>query len=294
MSNVPPGAIEIDDPSLVGPPVEIPGLNGTMSSFEDPEAASNQSQAFLESLAQERPSLGAAPNTTVLLPGGWIDPAGKLHNQAVVRELTGRDEEALAKISITENPVGYLHGLLAAVESVGGFPTNDQMLGELLAGDRDMLVLGVRMATYGSEMPVHLVCPACETEQDIAIELDVDVPVQKLEDPTERAFDVPLRNGSTAKVKLLTSADQDYVIEDRKATNAEQRTKTLERCVLSINGLPVNHHTIHDMGMADRQTLLDFLADHQPGPNYGEVSLPCSGCGRKYPLMLSLADLFRP
>lgn len=296
MSNVPPGAIPVNDPSLIGGPVELPFdiFDTAASTTEDPELASQQSTSFLSGLKAERPQIEPGGVRSIELPGGWLDKAGERHTEAFVRELTGVDEERLAKINVRDNPAAYLRGLLSAVESIGGFPVADEMLNELLVGDREMLILGVRIATYGNELPVHLVCPVCSEEMDIAVELEQDVPVRHLDEPERRAYDVELRGGRTAKVRPLTAAGQDAVLQDRKASVAKQKTITLEQCVISIDGLPANYQTVLNLGMADRETLLDFLADMQPGPDYEGVSVPCSGCGGSFPLTLSLADLFRP
>lgn len=282
-----PWGTPVDDPSLVGPPVDLPTR---ASAAVDPELASALTQSALD---EPKPTIEALPDTVVELPGGYIDPQGRLHSTAVVRELTGADEERISKVDPVANLPLWLNSLLKNVETIGDVQPTTEVLSALLIGDREALILGIRRATYGNGISVQVVCPNCGEEEDVIIEIDKDIPFKRMEDPEQRVFEVKLRDGDIAEVRLATVGVQDEILAAKKKTLAEITTLTLERCVLRINGNPAVHQTVLDLGSADRRTLATFLADNQPGPDYRGVKLPCRACGKEFPLTLDLADLFR-
>jgi len=240
---------------------------------------------------------GAAPEIdppedgSVRLPGGLITKDG-LVRSAVVRELTGEDEEALSKAR--GNPLRVTQTLLKAVETIGGEPVSNKVLKDLLVGDREALFLGIRIATFGKEIKFEEVeCPGCKERLDITVDL-TELPTRELADPEKREFEVALRNG-VAVVRLLNGGDQDAVLEEVEATGAEENTTLLSRSVISINGTKVNNSkaAVKKLGIKDRQTLLTFLVETAPGPRYDEVKSKHEVCDTEIPLYLAVDDLFR-
>jgi hypothetical protein len=281
----------IDDPSLIltdpVPTLEI--IDGSA----DPEYAAARASEVLDA-ANPRPQMVEPPDGQVALPAGWIDPKGVLHRTAQVRELTGKDEEKLSRINITSALPLYLRTLVTqGTEYIGNVEPSKEIIDQLLVGDREALILGIRIATYGDDVPIRVICPNCEATQDVAIELSKDVPVKTLDEPEVRTFDVPLRKGSVAVVQLATVAVQDEILAHPNTSEAELKTITLSKCVLSIDGVPATYDRVLNLGMADRKTILSFLAETQPGPDYEGVILPCPSCEKTFPIDLDLADLFR-
>jgi hypothetical protein len=253
--------------------------------------------AIAKATATPPPSMDDPSFTTVELPAGWISPDGLLVQTARVRELNGYDEEKMSRVP-PGNTATYVTELLAlGVEDLGGQKPSKKTLQGLLIGDRDALVLGVRQATYGNEVEFKLKCTECDTDSVINVLIDEDVPVIKLEDPLKRTFDVKLRNGEFAKVTLLTGAAQEAYSEGiEKKTNAEINTVMLAKSVVAINGMPVGgrNEDVLRLSSADRGTLTDFIAEHQPGPQLNkEIPVPCAVCGKEYPVFLGLPNLFR-
>lgn len=276
---------------LVGEPVDAPwAADGVLSTQEDPELASQASES---ALTGERPFMKNAPSGQVELPGGWFDRQGNLITSAVVKELTGHAEEKLSRIDMQANFPLFLQTLTKfGLDNIGGHEPTDEMLGDLLVGDREALILGIRIATYGPDVEMHIGCPECGAEEDIAVELDKDIPVEKMADPKQRQYEVPLRDGRVAIVEPATCGVQD-LIWDPKKTTAEMKTAALDRLVRSIDGRPVSLEEIRDLGLADRKALISRLSEVQPGPDFGGVKIPCESCGQEFQILLDLTDLFR-
>lgn len=272
----------------------------TISAFDDPTLASEAARSLLDNGDRREDDapvvIDQPPDCSVTLPGGLVTVTNDVITDAEVRELTGADEEALSKADAMRNPARYVQTILGrAVVRIGDHePPNKDVLSALLIGDRNMLLLGIRRATYGPTMDLSVDCPACEEGLDIEVDLHNDIPIRTMEDPTQRTFTVELRKGRQARVSLPCGGDQDAVLADGKRTVSEMNTLMLSRCVQEIDGQPVmGPAAVRNLGLADRRAILDFLADTQPGPRLEEVSEECPSCGRNVPVPIDLFGLFR-
>jgi hypothetical protein len=235
------------------------------------------------------------PEGAVHLPGGWFNKNGEHFQEAEVRELNGEDEEYIAKSNSNRNQGKLVAALLErAVVSIGGNRATKDMLEDLLIGDRDMLLMGIRVATYGDELEMAVMCPNCDNKIDLLYQFSVDVPVKELEDPTQREFKVQLRKNE-ATITLPDGRAQMAVFNSNKKTAAELNSLLLEKCLKYIDGQPpiggvVN--AVKFLNLKDRQTLIEFMIENQPGPQYGEVKQTCDQCEQEFPLVLGMSDLF--
>jgi hypothetical protein len=230
---------------------------------------------------------------SVTLPGGLVID-GEVYRQATVRELNGEDEEHISR-AVLGNPVRFQQALLErGVVSVGPHRADEELLDKLLVGDRDRLVLGVRVATYGDTMDMDVVCSHCGVESKIRVAFEDDLPIRPLPwDAREVEHEIALRNG-VAVVKLVTGAMQRYVYSLEGKTASELNTHLFTKCVVSINGEAVNGRleTVRQLGMSDRSAILDWLLENQPGPDYSAIKHACTICGKETPLDLQAEHLF--
>lgn len=274
-------------------------MSTTINAAENPQLANQLLEDVNKLVSQEVTGsipevvIPSLPDTTVTLAAGLIDPfAGTVSTTAEVRELNGADEEAIAKLS---DPGKALLAILErATVSIGEEPATKQLLGSLLAGDREALLLAIRRATFGSEVEVSTVCDKCPELQTFKIDLDKDVEVKKLDDPIrDRRFTVELKAG-LAKVNLPTGDVQTQIINATDKNSAELDTMLLAACVTEIGDQPVlNANRIRTLGITDRRLLLDEIAKRNPGPQLSEIKKACGTCGQEVYLPLTLAELFR-
>lgn len=234
-----------------------------------------------------------APSESVVkLPGGFINSAGELITTAEVRELTGADEEAIAKAGTIGKSLNVLlqRGLIA----LGSDEVSKDDLDTLLSGDRDAILIGVRRVTFGNTIDVPVQCQSCRQEGTAVIDLTTDVPERKLEDPVaDRAWDVETTRG-VVTVMLPNGIVQKKLMENMDKTSAEINTLLLSGCIVTINGSPsVGASTALSLSMADRAKIIDQILEKNPGPRLGEVKKACKACGEDMDLPLSLVDLFR-
>lgn len=251
------------------------------------------------------PEVPEPPADFVKLDGGFLFE-GDEQKTAVVRELTGEHEESLSRALKSDNGFHFLQVLLeCGVASIGSVDPSQikKALRSMLIGDRDRLALAIRIATYGDTIEVQdWPCPACGGKTTLELNLTEDdvVPSRKLAKVSDTEFEVELRKGGKAKVRLPNGADQLYVYEDDTLTGAERDSRLLQRCVLSVTDAKGTEHVlviepsyVLKMSIPDRRAILNELRDRQPGPKYNEIKFTHEECGNEVSIVLGLVDLFR-
>ena len=179
-----------------------------------------------------------------------------------------------------------------AVVKLGEKKPEPGYLDAMLAGDRELLLLAIRKATFGSQITVQgPVCQKCVEEVTIIIDLDKDINYKKLEGDKE--FIVNCKVGPV-KVKLPNGFTQKALVNSTNKTAPELDTIVLKDCVLEINGAPVmGAASVLNLSVLDRRAILNAISDRNPGPQLSEIKKDCPTCGSEVSLPLTLADLFQ-
>jgi hypothetical protein len=266
-------------------------------------ASSPQAQAAMERLladadkpeATPRPQIETPRDGFVTIPGG-IKVGEETITEVEVQELTGEAEERLAKARTSNDPMRFYNTLLEeGIASVGG-KSPEEVIGQMLVGDRETILLGIREATYGPEIELGTAfCEECREEFDATIEVK-DIPIRPLE--SETTFTVPLRKGGKAKVRLPEGADQTAYLKDPSLTDSERNSVLLSRCVITLpqNGeeMPVSGFPslVLSLGVVDRRNILAEIDKRQPGPRYDGLEIEHE-CGSKVAVfVMGLVSLF--
>ena len=257
-----------------------------------------QADEFNEAIKDSPPEVGEAAPTTVSLLRGIIDPdSGEWQDIAVVREMTGEDEEELARLSTKENVTyaDYTTALLSrAVLSIGtqSIKGNQSVLDSLIIGDRDLLFLGVIKATYGNVRSFSVTCGHCSKSNDVRVNLDEDIPIQQPKGSLTEARVVELKDGTEVKVKYLTGKDAQ-TIAALEGNAAEQNTAIVAHAVIwdDDRSDKVKTQWSRSLSLADRRVLIDTVLEDQPGPTLEEVEAPCGHCDEKITMLLDWASL---
>lgn len=288
---------------LVGEP-PTPKDDGFVSPLEDPEGVS---RAVEKALANSNPLPDAEPppDTQVTLPGGMVR-GDHVISTVEVKELTGEDEEVMARAAQAQpgNIFHFINILLEAGTVRFGSEDEKQtkkLLKSALVGDRDAILLGIRRATYGDTIDLNnWQCPSCQELSDLEIPL-ADIPITESENIREDGeFDIKLRNGRVATVRLANGADQLAVFEERKLVTAERDSLLLSRCLISIKDPDGTDHTVAGLGLGtarslgakDRHAILETLSKKQPGPRFDGIKVTHDTCGKEVELLIGISDLF--
>jgi hypothetical protein len=278
---------------------------GYTNPLSNPGAANAQIAALLADAGAPvaKPEIALPAGGNFSLPGGYVlgSDYASVRYDAEVRELTGADEEALTKAR--QAGIGkYISTLLSAgAVSVGNESASPLLLSNLLLGDRDMLLMEIRRATYGDEIVWdQYSCPWCGEEFRLSVTLD-EIPVRRLDNPADRIFEVELRKGRKAHVRLPVGSDQEAIlaVADR-LSEPEQNTLLLSRVLISVveadgteNAVTGNPDFARALGVVDRKSILDAIENKQPGPQYNGVKFTHDSCGKEVPVFIQAGDLFQ-
>lgn len=243
-----------------------------------------------EPVAEEVVELDHPEDHVFTLPGGYMYLDGSVQYEAEVRELTGRDEEALSKVKAPEK---LLQDILSrGLIRVGQAKPDESVLDSLLSGDRDYILLNIFTATFGRTITVRPYCTSCQEIYEEEIDLMDKVPVRRLESPADRRLRLKISKGEVV-VDLPNGTVQKKMIAAVEKSVAELSSVLLENTVAEINGMPImSAAQVLDLPIRDRRLISEKIIENNPGPQMQEVKVTCN-CGTELEVPLSLAALFQ-
>lgn len=269
-------------------------MTNTINAAANPALANQMlEKAFKEDSQQElNPVIKPPSDTTVELPGGYITSTGEVVRTAEVRELNGRDEEAIAK---TTNVGKALMTILQrGVVKIGDAPVTDAILDNLLSGDREALLLAIMRVTFGETAELSAYCSGCEDVKQVEVNVLTDIKHKVLADPlNDRVFTVKGKAGDIV-VQLPTGVTQRELINNADKTTAELNTILLENTIVEINGSHVySKAQVQNLGIVDRKKVIDEISERVPGPQFEDITITCPECEGEVTVSINLGSLFR-
>ena len=268
------------------------------SNLDDLISKQDELRRAKEEAAGPIPIIDDSPEVIVTLPRGLFH-GGTWQRTVEVRELTGADEEALAKARDPADSYDAVigHGVVRVGDQDLTTITPVErgvLMRQLLIGERDMVFLGIVRAAYGEERRLPMVCQVCEHEQEMVLKLSEDFKPKIPEDADGTSFHVFTSKGHNIEYRPATGVDQRQIMDRRGSTVAEENTQLLASCITNVNGgLVVDPEAFaRDLPIRDRRTILRALMQRQPTIDL-TVTLPCLDCGRENTVALTWADLFR-
>jgi hypothetical protein len=260
------------------------------------DSLSSLAETARSAIADPVPTIDSAPSTEVKLIRGVLNNAtGDWEKVAVVRELTGEDEENLAALDAKEDLSygDYLNYLLQrAVVSIGSMSVahNKHLIDELIIGDRDLLFLGVIRATYGRAREMQLNCGNCGGGNDVTIDLDNDFKVDLNTIDISKPIAIQLKDGQTFHFNYPTTGDSRYAAKKGKTT-AEQNTFIISRCLIADMDRDTRESWAKKLNLVDRKKIVKAINQAQPGPRMEEVKTQCSHCDEELTVVLDWVSL---
>lgn len=273
-------------------------MTDTMS--EQPQRSmQDQLRDAKEAIAGPVPIIGDAPDAILMLPRG-LYTKGTWQREVMVRELTGVDEESLAKVP---DQLAFFSTVIAlGVESIGEMSLDTlplaerkHHLGQLLLGEREQLFIKVAQATFGNSKEIGFKCTRCDTEQEVVLLLDQDFTPKQVENVDATIHHYTTGKGDVLDYRAAIGADQEEAVAKKGTTAAEQNTVMISRCVTKRNGEIVVDpmQMARNLSIKDRQALLQLMVDLQPSIDL-ELKTRCVACGGDQTIGLGWADIFRP
>lgn len=266
-------------------------MTKTISAAANPALANKMLSDVVEDKPQQKEVKITSPsNNLVTLPGGYITATGDVLDEAEVRELTGADEEAIAKAPNVGRAL--LTILQRGTVRIGDEKADDKVLDNILSADRDVLLLAIFKATFGKTAVIPVLIEG--EMKEVEVDLDNEIQVKSLEDKiNDRIFSVKGRK-DTFTVQLPTGKTHREMVKNSEKSSAELTTIMLEGTVLEINGAPVlSKSQVQNLGIQDRKVIIDEINKRLPGPQFDNVFVTDPDTGKEVRVPVNFGTLFR-
>ena len=248
--------------------------------------AKSQRDSVLEELGIQ------IPEEVVPLPSqGKVYPVGSpLHKRELleIKPMTAKEEDILTSRAYIKNGTVITKLIQSCVTD------NSVNVQSMLSGDRNAVLVAIRITGYGERYSTTITCPECNENFDHDFNL-AQLPLKNLEiEPVEPgvnlfSFQLPVTNANV-QFKFLTGRDEEEI-----TTNAERRKKKLKSVeenmitarlqhqIVSVNGRTEKGliaKFIQHMPAGDSLALRNFIQKHEPGIDMvSEVTCTNIDCG---------------
>jgi len=180
---------------------------------------------------------------------------------------------------------------------------------DMLTGDRNALMVAVRITGYGADYRADVTCPACDTKSQQNFDLG-ELPIKRLNiDPVsqgsnEFSFTLPVTK-KEVHFKFLTGRDEEemnIIAERKKAALPGMQgeslvTSRIARSVISIDGITDKNKInqfVERMPAQDSRKLRAYMDTNEPGIEM-KAWMGCPHCGETSEVELPMgANFFWP
>ena len=212
------------------------------------------------------------PADSVVLPskGKIYDQESFFYRRGVVeyKPMTPRQEEILMNSAYRKknNTVDQLISSCLMESNVD--------ISHLLVGDKNALMVAIRISGYGREYEPSIPCPGCEVQNDLHLDLSaINMKILKLEPemPGMNLFKYKLpKSGHDVFFKFLTVADERDMSqrESTKINEFNTVTTLLQYSIVKINNIVDRNKIdsfIQSMNASDSNHLRKYINRHCPG-----------------------------
>lgn len=236
--------------------------------------------------------------------GGYLDDENVLHTTFTVREMTGRDEEAIGKPEVKSNGSKLASVLLQrCVTSIGtltpqklGSMRWQEVIRGLYGADQDVILMKIREVSLGKDIEVNHVCPnpKCGSKLKTIIGVD-EFEIEPFKDKRHIDFVLPSgykdRKGNHKEgyMRLPTGLDREILTPAAKNNIAKAQTTMLTRLISFNDDTLVTEDVLADMASRDREYLQKLLTENSFGIKLS-FEVTCDVCGTAFPGNLSTSN----
>lgn len=216
------------------------------------------------------------------LPTGYVDEAGVVHKQVVVREITGEEEDMLMarKMPVHQKMQKLLEVCTLQIGDVKqGHPQWSKIVRELHVTDRFFLILKIRIVSLGKDFSYKAKCPECEEFSSYVVNLD-DIHIVGLKDPKVRTWRDKLPSGKEFLAKAQTGVEEEKLA--KVVESKDMASLLLLGRLIELDGKqPVTLDMVKKLNLADRNHLRK-LFETQEGEIDNELEMTCKECSCEF------------
>ena len=272
--------------------------------FAAKQAVENQQsgqQLSREEYAKKELGLDIPIDAVPLPSAGKIYPPGHaLHdaNRVEFRAMTAREEDILMSRA-------YIKRGTVITELIKSCLINRNVdVNSMISGDRNALMIAIRVSGYGSNYDPQFTCPNCETMNQLNINL-AELPIKPLTiNPAEAysnlfGFKLP-KTGKTVKFRFLTGEEEEKIlktIEIKKKKGIQNDnivTTRLLSSIVEIDGVSDKNQIskfVQYMPALDSLALRKYIDENEPGVDM-TVEFSCQNCEHVADITLPMGPSF--
>lgn len=227
---------------------------------------------------------------------GYTDKDGVTHKEFTLREMTGKDEEAIHKGDIKNNPSKVISVLLSRCvtrigsltpKSVGGIKNWENIIKDLYVGDQDYMLIQLRKISVGEDIEVSHTCPNCKAKLNTTVSVD-ELDIKPFKGEHTIPFELPRgykdKKGvvhKTGTVRLAKGIDREILNPLAKNNIARAETVMLTRLCKFDDGYSIDEDIIGNLSIRDREYLQSIIQDNLFGISL-EADVECAQCGEYF------------
>ena len=228
---------------------------------------------------------------------GYKDKDGVIHKEFTLREMTGKDEEAIHKPDVKSNGSKVVSVLLSrCVTRIGtltpkslGKQKWEELIKSLLTGDQDYMLIQLRKMSIGDEIELNHVCPNKDCKAKLNTVLSIDE-LEVIPFSGERVIEFELPRGykdkkgvlhKTGTLRLPTGLDREVLTPLAKTNLAKAETVMLTRLCKFDDGAYIDDDVMGSLSIRDREYLQKLLQEHFFGVKL-ETEITCDSCGETF------------
>jgi len=242
------------------------------------------------------------PVEVVPIPSGGVtyDIESPLHGLKTVEitAMTAKDEDILTSRALIKKGTVITHLLQSCLVNK---TINPQ---DMLSGDRNAVMVALRVTGYGPEYKVEVDCPECGERSKQGFDL-TDLPIKELKiNPVAQGanvfeFTLPVTK-FPIRFKFLTGRDEQemMITAERKKkkgfTNDNMVTSRLSASLIEVNGIKEKvkiDKFISNMPARDSLALRNYLDENEPGIDMTSW-MDCPHCSETSEVSLPLGATF--
>ena len=242
------------------------------------------------------------PHEVVPLPSnGKVYPQGSsLHDcdSVEVKAMTAREEDILTSRALLKKGTVITELIKSCMVDKSFNPL------DLISGDRNALMVAIRITGYGPEYSVEMECPECGVKSPHDFDLG-SLPIKRLEIepvlPGTNLFEFKLpRTGKVVKFKFMTGRDEEEMMvmaEKQKKLGISvdnNVTTNLLYAIQSIDGIQDRSaiaNFVKALPAADSLALRNYMREHEPGITMKQDTM-CNACGHSEEVNMPLGVSF--
>lgn len=216
-----------------------------------------------------------------------------------IKAMTAKEEDILLSRAYAKSGTTVTELLRSCIAETGVDP------GQLLSGDRQSILVAIRITGYGSNYDADVICPSCNERVKNIFDLTAlairTINIDPKDDGVnEFEFVLPVSK-KRVTFKFMTGRDEEElatVIERRKkllGENAESPVTTrLAHQIVSIEGVTDRNKInvfINNMPAADSRALRLYIEKNEPGLEMN-AGMTCEKCGTESEVGLPIGPGF--